>query len=140
MLDSDVSYLFVFDLSLLIQKTYANSECIVVTNEMNIISKTRLKGNEQSNVAQIFPMLRKGHLEEVFHIFSYLKINHIARVMVDPLYLNINEDFSIGKYWSIYYGNDAEAIPTIETPTHKGRELITRAFVDASSGGCKLTR
>ena len=29
---------------------------------------------------------RKGHLEQVYHIFSYLKIYHNARLVLDPMY------------------------------------------------------
>ena len=95
---------------------------------------------EVSMLSSYDAMPRVGHLEQVFHIFSYLKIHHNARLMLDPSYPEIDEeDFECEKDWSIYYGEGTEAIPP-NAPKARGREMIVRAFVDASFGGCKLTR
>ena len=36
-------------------------------------------------------MPRVGHLDAVLHIFAYLKQNHNARMVFDPMYPVINE-------------------------------------------------
>ena len=80
---------------------------------------------------------REGHLHQCFHIFSYLKSHHNARLVFDPSYPEI--DFSkFEKYeWEIYYDKVKEDVP-LNAPLRL--EFIIRAYVDASHASCKLTR
>ena len=95
--------------------------------------------HEVSMLSPYVTMTREGHLSQVYHIFTYLKINHNARIIMDPSFPHINEvDFEHSD-WSSYYGTEKEAIQR-NTPEQKGKEFIIRAFIDASFGGYKLTR
>jgi len=42
--------------------------------------------HEVSMLSSHVALPRKGHLEQVFHIFSYLKIYHNERLVLDPTY------------------------------------------------------
>ena len=94
---------------------------------------------EVSMLSSYVAMPREGYMAQVLHIFAYLKINHNARLIMDPTYPYIDEkDFETTDQ-SSDYGNEKETLPT-NAPKPLGKEMIVRAFVDASFGGCKLTR
>ena len=94
---------------------------------------------EVSSLSSHMAMPREGHMQQVLHIFAYLKINHNARVVFDPSYPEIDSDAFEKKDWSSMYGTDKEGIPD-NAPRPMGNEFIIRAYVDASFTGCKLTR
>ena len=96
-------------------------------------------GCEVSMLSSHIAMPREGHLQQVFHIFSYLKSHHNARLVFDPSYPDM--DFSkFEKHgWEIHYDKVKEDIP-LNAPQSLGLEFIIRAYVDASHAGCKLTR
>ena len=47
---------------------------------------------EVSAMSSYMAMPREGHMQQVLHIFAYLKINHNARVVFDPSYPEIDEE------------------------------------------------
>ena len=53
----------------------------------------------------------EGHLDELFHIFAYLKCKHRARVVFDPTYPSINNDAFSRHDWEKHYGEVKEVIP-----------------------------
>ena len=82
---------------------------------------------------------REGHMQQVLHIFAYLKNHHNARMVLDPTYPMIDEEAFIRRDWKEFYGEGKEAKPP-GMPRPLGRELLIRAFVDADFAGDQLLR
>jgi len=82
---------------------------------------------------------REGHLDNVLHIFSYLK-KHPQSVMVfdDSVPQFDEERFNVVD-WSNQYGNEQEANPP-NAPEFRGKKVTMTCFVDASHAGCHVTR
>ena len=59
----------------------------------------------------LFFMPREGHLQQLLHLFSYLKIHHNARIVFDTLYPDIYEEYFKRHDLSNLYGDDPEAVP-----------------------------
>ena len=94
---------------------------------------------EVSMLSSYMAMPREGHLNQLFHIFAYLKRHHNSRLVMDPTYPTIDEDAFERKDWTSFYGDVKEEIPP-NMPTPLGQELLIRAYVDADFAGEKLTR
>jgi hypothetical protein len=110
---------------------------------------------EVSSLASCSALPRKGHLEAVFHIFAYLKLEvrgYCVRVKVrgwkktnetiimDPTYPDIDlTKFNDGAAWSSFYGDNHEAIPP-HMPKPKGKTLVIRLFVDSDHANDKSMR
>ena len=74
---------------------------------------------------------REGHLEQMYHIFAYLKRHHNSRIVMDPSYPEVDEE-AFQKYdWNNFYREVKEEVPS-NAPRPIGKEFIMRAFVDAS--------
>ena len=80
---------------------------------------------EISMLVSHLAMPREGHLEAVYHIFSYLRDKHNARICFDPTYPEI--DMSVFKEcdWKTFYGDATEAIPP-NAPEARGKEVDLR--------------
>ena len=79
-------------------------------------------------------------MQQLYHMFSYLKSHHNARIVFDPSYPEM--DFGAFEHegdWGIHYKDLSEDIPP-NAPEPLGKEMIIRAYVDASHAGCKITR
>ena len=95
---------------------------------------------EVSMLSSFVAMPREGHLNQVLHIFAYLKTHVNARLMLDPSYPEINDaEFEKNGDWTSYYGDEKD-LPPINAPKSKAKEFIIRAYVDASHACCKITR
>jgi hypothetical protein len=82
---------------------------------------------------------RRGHLEQVYHIFGYLKHMPRRRLYMDPDYPAIEED-RFAKYdWTDFYKYATDPIPP-KMPEPQGREMTVHCFVDADHAGDKVTR
>jgi hypothetical protein len=79
---------------------------------------------------------RVGHLEQVWHIFSYLKHHINSHLVFDPKYVNWDQaDFQ--RYdWTDFYHDAKEPIPP-NAPEPRGYEVQINAFVDAHHAGNK---
>jgi hypothetical protein len=84
-------------------------------------------------------MPRKGHLEQAYHIFAYLKHSGKRRVYLDPTYPSISEDRFATYDWTDFYRYAEEAIPS-NMPTPRGRYMSLHCFVDSDHAGDKVTR
>jgi hypothetical protein len=82
---------------------------------------------------------RVGHLQEVYHIFSYLKHNPIAVMVFDDRYVEWNEADFPQYDWSQIYRGAEEAIPP-NMPEPRGRAVQINCFVDADHAGNRVTR
>jgi hypothetical protein len=76
--------------------------------------------------------LRIGHLEALYHIFTYLKRHQdIGRIVYDPKMPEIDElAFNQDADWSDFYGDVHEELPA-NMPEPRGNAVTISAFVDA---------
>jgi hypothetical protein len=82
---------------------------------------------------------RVGHLQQVYHIFGYLKRSPRRRLFFDPGYPKISESRFRQFDWIDFYRDAKEEIP-INAPEPRGREVGIHCFVDASHASDKVTR
>jgi len=82
---------------------------------------------------------RQGHLEAVYHIYSYLKKHERCTMVFDDAMLTYTpDDFPVFD-WTDFYGDVSEAIPT-NAPAPRGNPVQINAFVDANHAGNQVTR
>ena len=74
-------------------------------------------------------MPRIGHLQELFHMFGYLKANPKRKLAFDPDHPMVNERRFKRYDWHDFYRGVKEAIPG-EMPTPRGNDASTHCFVD----------
>ena len=94
---------------------------------------------EVSMMASSLALPREGHLQQVYHIFAYLKNKHNSRIAFDPTYPDINYKNFEMKDWTNVYGDVKEEVPE-NAPEPVGNPFVMRAYVDADYAGEKLTR
>ena len=94
---------------------------------------------EVSMLSSFLAMPREGHLQQVLHIFSYLKYHHNSRIVMDPTYPDIKVSDFPDYDWENHYHGYKEEIPN-NVPEALGLEMVIRAFVDADHAGDTLTR
>lgn len=82
---------------------------------------------------------REGHLEEVFHIFAYLKSHPRSALVFDPTTPIFNEDRFSDRDWSEFYPDAKEETPP-RAPELLGKPMVMSCFVDADHAGCRETR
>ena len=87
---------------------------------------------------------RTGHLEQLYHIFSYLKKHHNTEMVFDPSDPTIDDDLFEKQDWSnsVYATDDTdlkEALPG-NMPEPRGKGMIMSAYVDADHAGDSVTR
>ena len=82
---------------------------------------------------------REGHLEQMFHIFAYLKKYCRSTLVFDWTEPWFDESQFKECDWKEFYPGAAEAIPP-NMPEPRGKSVTTTCFVDADHAGCKLTR
>ena len=82
---------------------------------------------------------REGHLQQVFHLFAYLKHHKRSRMVFDDTEPVFDESSFKVCDWAEFYPEAEEAIPH-NTPEARGNGVVTSAFVDADHAGCKATR
>ena len=87
-------------------------------------------------------LLRQGHLEQVFQIFTYLKKYHNAELIHDPSDLVVNEhefeqrDWTAGEFG---YLQGVEVVPP-NMPEPRGMGFVMRAKVDADHAADTVMR
>ena len=82
---------------------------------------------------------REGHLQQVFHVFAYMKHHKRSRMVFDDSEPVFDEGAFTVCDWSEFYPDAAEAIPH-DVPMEHGNAVVTSGFVDADHAGCKVTR
>ena len=94
---------------------------------------------ETSLMSTHLAMPRIGHLEQVIHIFGYLKEHPKRRLAFDPQHPRVDER-AFAKYdWHDFYRGATEAIPG-DMPKPRGNAMSTHCFVDADLAGDTVTR
>ena len=85
---------------------------------------------------------RRGHLEQVYHIFAYIKKKIKLTLYFDPSPPNIDMTTFKGDRANVfkeqYRGAEEEFPPRMPKP--RGRQVTTTAFVDSSHASNKITR
>jgi hypothetical protein len=82
---------------------------------------------------------RQGHLEQVFHIFAYLKHHPRSTMVFDDTIPVFRGEKFVKCDWSEFYPDACEAIPE-KLPESRGKEVVMTCFVDADHAGCRETR
>ena len=75
---------------------------------------------EVSFLASHVALPRKGHLQTVFHVYTYLKKRHNSRLALDPPYPRIDMRTFHQADWTDFYGDAKEAIPD-NAPVPRGK-------------------
>jgi hypothetical protein len=82
---------------------------------------------------------RVGHLEQVFHIFAYLKCHENSNVVFDPNYVSWDDESFVNGDWTEFYKDAKEQIPINGIPPRR-RPVQLNAFVDADHAGNRVRR
>ncbi len=90
-------------------------------------------------LAQHLATPRIGHLDQVFHVFAYLKKHLRSRIILDATQPFVNEESFIPADWSDFYRDAHEAIPP-NAPEPRGKSVTISCFVDADHAGNQVTR
>jgi hypothetical protein len=82
---------------------------------------------------------RVGHLDQVFHVFAYLKKHGRSTMVFDDTYPIFHESRFPKYEWSEFYRDAREAIPP-NAPEPRGNSVRMSCFVDADHAGNLVTR
>ena len=82
---------------------------------------------------------RIGHLQQIYHIFGYLKTSHRRRLFYDPGYPGISESRFQRHNWEDFYKDAKEELP-LDMPEARGKDVGIHCFVDASHASDKENR
>ena len=83
-------------------------------------------------------LLRRGHLEQLYHIFGYLKANPKRNLFFDPQHPKVDERAFKEYDWYNFY-RDAKERLLSNMPPPRGRSVSTHCFVDSDHAGDKVT-
>lgn len=83
---------------------------------------------------------RIGHLNELFHLFGYLKSHDRSRIVMDASRPQVDERRFIKQDWTEFYRDAKEPIPP-NAPEPRGiNSVVMSCFVDADHAGDRITR
>ena len=94
---------------------------------------------EVSMMSRYVAMPREGHLQQMFHMFAYLKMHHNSQIVMDPTYPDIDKDKFHKKDWKSFYEEIKEVLPP-NALKPLGKEFFIRVFVDADFAGDDISR
>ena len=92
-----------------------------------------------SLMSRYLAQAREGQLEQVFHIFAYLKQYSESKLVFDDGLPYVDESRFSECDWREFYPGAKEAIPK-DAPEVRGNPVSMYCFVDADHAGCKQTR
>ena len=93
-----------------------------------------------SMMASCMAMPRQGHLEQLFHIFAYLRNKHNSQMVFDPSDPDIDMSlFPVEDWTNTVYGDCKEDSPP-NMPEPRGFEPTIRIYVDSDHAGDSITR
>jgi hypothetical protein len=82
---------------------------------------------------------RKGHLQQVFHIFGYLKKHERSTMVFDDSEPSFDQS-RFGKCdWGKFYPDVEDPLPP-NMPEPRGKAVSTTCIVDADHTGCRVTQ
>ena len=97
---------------------------------------------EVSMMSSHLALPREGHLEQVLHIFAYLKKYHSTEIVYDPSDPCVEESqFEVKDWTSSEFGHiqGQEEVPE-NMPEPRGKGFVMRAKVDANHASDTVTR
>jgi hypothetical protein len=95
---------------------------------------------EASAMASMMAMPCEGHLQQLYHMFAFLKAKHNGTMVFDPSVPDIDESKFIRDDWTAAaYGECREELPS-NMPKPRGVAFTLRAFVDSDHAGDVATR
>ena len=96
---------------------------------------------EVSLLSQYQANPREGHLEQLLHIFAFLRKHPKLTLYLSPEipYMDLGEFRTSKDDFNEIYRDAEEPMPH-KVPAPRGRSVMTTAFVDASHGANKVTR
>jgi hypothetical protein len=80
-----------------------------------------------------------GHLDQVFHIFGYLKRNKLATIMFNEQCVDWDKSAFKKHDWTDFYRDAKDEIPP-NAPTPRGNAIQINCFVDADHVSYCITR
>ena len=93
-----------------------------------------------SMMASCMAMPRQGHLEQLFHIFAYLRNKHNSQMVFDLSDPNVDMSlFPVEDWTNTVYGDCKEDSPP-NMPEPRGFEPTIRIYVDSDHAGDSITR
>ena len=95
---------------------------------------------EVSELASMMAMPREGHMDQLYHIYAYLKIKHNAEMVFDPTVPDIDHNAFAPEDWSHTVYHDAKETLANDNPPARGLGFVIRAYVDADHAGNLITR
>jgi hypothetical protein len=90
-------------------------------------------------LAQYLAQPRVGHLNQVYHIFAYIKAHLRSLIILDATLPFVDETRFQTVDWRDFYPEAQEAIP-LNAPLPRGKPVIMSCFVDADHAGNHITR
>ena len=94
---------------------------------------------ETSMISTHLDMLRRGHLEQVHHIFGYLKEWPKQKLFFDPQHPELDERSFTTYDWYDFY-RDAKEPVLGDMPAPRGQMVSTHCFVDSGHAANTVTR
>ena len=94
---------------------------------------------ETSLMSTHLALPRQGHLEQLHHIFGYLKTNPKRKLFFDLQHPNIDERSFKEHDWYEFYRDTKERLPS-DSPEPRGNMVSTHCFVDSDHVGDKVMR
>ena len=95
---------------------------------------------EVSMMSSHLALPRRGHLEEIHHVFGYLKKHHNAEMPFDPTPPAVDKELFARQDWSrSIYGEPGEELPP-NMPKPLGKGMTMRTFIDSDHAGESVTR
>ena len=82
-------------------------------------------------------LTRRGHLEQLYHIFVYLQANPKHNLFFDPQHPTVDERAFKEYDWYDFYRDAKERLPS-DMPPPRGRLVSTHCFVDSDHAGDKV--
>ena len=82
---------------------------------------------------------RKGHMEQVYHVFGYLKTHSKRHLFFGPRHPDIDERAFSSYEWYDFYCDAREQVPN-DMPPPRGHAVSTHCFVDADHASNTVTR
>jgi hypothetical protein len=90
-------------------------------------------------MAQYLAQPRLGHLQQLFHIFAYIKAHLRSRILLDDTAPYVDSGCFVQADWREFYPDASEALPP-NAPEPRGNPVIISCFVDADHAGNRITR
>ena len=82
---------------------------------------------------------REGHLDQLFHVFAYLKTHDRSTMVFDDSCPTFGDTKFSQCDWTELYPDACEPMPE-HMPVPRGKSVVMSCFVDADHAGCRETR